>query len=382
VYLGDLPTMPSEVMQVNAGTLSQEDAPVYRGFAELLGWADARRRLKVRANADTPHDARVARGFGAEGIGLCRTEHMFFDGDRIHSMREMIVAHDEGGRRRALAKLLPMQRADFEGIFEAMDGYPVTIRLLDPPLHEFLPHGGEEAKLLARRVGVTRREMMRIVESLRESNPMLGHRGCRLGVTYPEITEMQARAIFEAASAVAKRGIIVMPEVMIPLVSTVKEFAHQRAIVDRMATQVAKETGTSVKYLVGTMIELPRAALTARQIAAEAEFFSFGTNDLTQTTLGLSRDDAGRFLPLYVERGIYRDDPFQVLDEEGVGRLIEMATKDGRSARDGLKVGICGEHGGEPRSVAFCHRQGLDYVSCSPFRVPIARLAAAQAVGS
>jgi len=382
VYLGDLPTMPSEVMQVNAGTLSQEDAPVYRGFAELLGWADARRRLKVRANADTPHDARVARGFGAEGIGLCRTEHMFFDGDRIHSMREMIVAHDEGGRRRALAKLLPMQRADFEGIFEAMDGYPVTIRLLDPPLHEFLPHGGEEAKLLARRVGVTRREMMRIVESLRESNPMLGHRGCRLGVTYPEITEMQARAIFEAASAVAKRGIIVLPEVMIPLVSTVKEFAHQRAIVDRMAAQVAKETGTSVKYLVGTMIELPRAALTARQIAAEAEFFSFGTNDLTQTTLGLSRDDAGRFLPLYVERGIYRDDPFQVLDEEGVGRLIEMATRDGRAAREGLKVGICGEHGGEPRSVAFCHRTGLDYVSCSPFRVPIARLAAAQAVGS
>ncbi len=382
VFLGDLPTMPSEVMQVNAGTLSQDDAPVYRGFAELLGWADARRRLKVRANADAPHDARVARGFGAEGIGLCRTEHMFFDGDRIHSMREMIVAHDEGGRRRALAKLLPMQRADFEGIFEAMDGYPVTIRLLDPPLHEFLPHGGEEAKLLARRVGVTRREMGRIVEALRESNPMLGHRGCRLGVTYPEITEMQARAIFEAASAMAKRGVIVLPEVMIPLVSTVKEFTNQRAIVDRMAAQVAKETGTSVKYLVGTMIELPRAALTARQIAGEAEFFSFGTNDLTQTTLGLSRDDAGRFLPLYVERGIYRDDPFQVLDVEGVGRLIQMATSDGRAARAGLKVGICGEHGGEPRSVAFCHTTGLDYVSCSPFRVPIARLAAAQAVGA
>ncbi|MBP7549524.1 MAG: pyruvate, phosphate dikinase [Gemmatimonadaceae bacterium] len=380
VFLGDLPTMPSEVMQVNAGTLSQEDAPVYRGFAELLGWADARRRLKVRANADTPHDARVARGFGAEGIGLCRTEHMFFDGDRIHSMREMIVAHDEGGRRRALAKLLPMQRADFEGIFEAMDGYPVTIRLLDPPLHEFLPHGGEEAKLLARRVGVTRRELMRVVEALRESNPMLGHRGCRLGVTYPEITEMQARAIFEAATAMARRGVIVQPEVMIPLVSTVNEFRHQRIIVDRVAAQVAKETGTTVKYLVGTMIELPRAALTARQIAAEAEFFSFGTNDLTQTTLGLSRDDAGRFLPLYVERGIYKDDPFQVLDVEGVGRLIEMATIEGRAARPALKVGICGEHGGEPRSVAFCHGVGLDYVSCSPFRVPIARLAAAQAV--
>ena len=380
VFKGDLPTMPSEVMQVNAGTLAAEDSPVYRGFAELLGWADARRRLKVRANADTPRDARIARGFGAEGIGLCRTEHMFFDGDRIHSMREMIVSNDESGRRRALAKLLPMQRADFEGIFEAMDGFPVTIRLLDPPLHEFLPHGGEEAKLLARRVGVTRQALMHVVESLRETNPMLGHRGCRLGVTYPEITEMQARAIFEAATAMARRGVIVMPEVMIPLVSTVKEFTHQRAIVDRMAAQVATETGMRVKYLVGTMIELPRAALTARAIAAEAEFFSFGTNDLTQTTLGLSRDDAGRFLPLYVERGIFADDPFQVLDIDGVGRLITMATTDGRSARPGLKVGICGEHGGEPRSVAFCHDTGLDYVSCSPFRVPIARLAAAQAV--
>ena len=380
VFAGDLPTMPSEVMQVNAGTLSPDDAPVYRGFAEILGWADARRRLAVRANADTPHDARVARGFGAEGIGLCRTEHMFFDGDRIHSMREMIVAHDEGGRRRALARLLPMQRADFEGIFEAMDGFPVTIRLLDPPLHEFLPHGGEEAKLLARRVGVTRRDLMRVVESLRETNPMLGHRGCRLGVTYPEITEMQSRAIFEAATAASRRSVIVMPEVMIPLVSTVKEFTNQRAIVDRMALQVAKETGVTIKYLVGTMIELPRAALTARAIAAEAEFFSFGTNDLTQTTLGLSRDDAGRFLPLYVERGIYQEDPFQVLDIEGVGRLIQMATVEGRAARPNLKVGICGEHGGEPRSVAFCHETGLDYVSCSPFRVPIARLAAAQAV--
>jgi pyruvate,orthophosphate dikinase len=380
VYLGDLPTMPSEVMQVNAGTLRAEDAPVYRGFAELLSWADGQRRLKVRANADTPHDARVARGFGAEGIGLCRTEHMFFDGDRIHAMREMIVAHDEGGRRRALAKLLPMQRADFEGIFEAMDGFPVTIRLLDPPLHEFLPHGGEEAKLLARRIGVTRRELMRLVEGLRETNPMLGHRGCRLGVTYPEITEMQARAIFEAASAVQARGITVLPEIMIPLVSTVEEFRHQRKIVDRMAAQVKAERKVEVKYLVGTMIELPRAALTATTIAAEAEFFSFGTNDLTQTTLGMSRDDAGRFLPLYVERGIYPEDPFQVLDVAGVGRLITLATTDGRAARPGLKVGICGEHGGEPKSVAFCHDTGLDYVSCSPFRVPIARLSAAQAV--
>ena len=305
---------------------------------------------------------------------------MFFDGDRIHAMREMIVAHDEGGRRRALGRLLPMQRGDFEGIFTAMDGFPVTIRLLDPPLHEFLPHGGEEAKLLARRVGVTRREMMRIVESLRETNPMLGHRGCRLGVTYPEITEMQARAIFEAAAACQQRGIVVLPEIMIPLVSAVTEFHHQRNIVDRIAALVELETGVKVQYLVGTMIELPRAALTAGAIAKEAEFFSFGTNDLTQTTLGMSRDDAGRFLPYYVEKGILAEDPFQVLDQEGVGRLITMATTDGRVSRPGLKVGICGEHGGEPKSVAFCHDSGLDYVSCSPFRVPIARLAAAQAV--
>ncbi len=380
VFLGDLPTMPSEVMQVNAGTLSPDHAPVYRGFAELLSWADDQRRLKVRANADTPHDAQVARGFGAEGIGLCRTEHMFFDGDRIHAMREMIVAHDEGGRRRALGRLLPMQRGDFEGIFTAMNGYPVTIRLLDPPLHEFLPHGGEEAKLLARRIGVTRREMLRIVENLRETNPMLGHRGCRLGVTYPEITEMQARAIFEAAAACQQRGIVVLPEIMIPLVSTVTEFHHQRSIVDRIAALVELESGVKVKYLVGTMIELPRAALTAGAIAKEAEFFSFGTNDLTQTTLGMSRDDAGRFLPYYVEKGLLAEDPFQVLDQEGVGRLITMATTDGRVSRPGLKVGICGEHGGEPKSVAFCHDSGLDYVSCSPFRVPIARLAAAQAV--
>jgi pyruvate,orthophosphate dikinase len=380
VFLGDLPTMPSEVMQVNAGTRRPDESPVYQGFSELLGWADAQRRLHVRANADTPHDARVARGFGAQGIGLCRTEHMFFDGDRIHSMREMIVSHDEGGRRRALAKLLPMQRVDFEGIFEAMDGFPVTIRLLDPPLHEFLPHGGEEAKLLARRIGTTRRELMRLVEGLRETNPMLGHRGCRLGVTYPEITEMQARAIFEAATACQARGIKVLPEIMIPLVSTVEEFRHQKKIVDHMAELVRIEKGVAVEYLVGTMIELPRAALTAGKIAQEAEFFSFGTNDLTQTTLGLSRDDAGRFLPLYVERGIYAEDPFQVLDVDGVGKLITLATTDGRGSRPGLKVGICGEHGGEPKSVAFCHDTGLDYVSCSPFRVPIARLAAAQAV--
>jgi pyruvate,orthophosphate dikinase len=307
---------------------------------------------------------------------------MFFEGDRIHAMREMIVARDEGGRRRALAKLLPMQRADFEGIFEAMAGLPVTIRLLDPPLHEFLPHGGEESKRLARMLGITRLELTRIVESLRESNPMLGHRGCRLGVSYPEITETQARAIFEAAVRTTKRGIQVLPEIMIPLVATAKEFAHQRAIVDEVARGMFGGIGDEIPYLVGTMIELPRAALTADEIAGGptgAEFFSFGTNDLTQTTMGLSRDDAGRFLPTYVERGILPEDPFQVLDERGVGRLIRIAVDDGRRARPDLKVGICGEHGGEPRSIRFCHAVGMSYVSCSPYRVPIARLAAGQA---
>jgi pyruvate,orthophosphate dikinase len=294
-------------------------------------------------------------------------------------MREMIVARDLDGRRRALAKLLPMQRGDFEGIFEAMDGLPVTIRLLDPPLHEFLPHGGEEAKLLARTLGLTRDELTRIVEQLRETNPMLGHRGCRLGITYPEITEMQARAIFEAAIRAKRRGIDVRPEVMIPLVATDREFENQRAIVEEIAGQVLGGMKEEVAYSVGTMIELPRAALTAAQIARSAAFFSFGTNDLTQTTFGLSRDDAGRFLPDYLDRGILKDDPFQVLDQEGVGRLISLAVEAGRNVRPGLKVGICGEHGGEPRSVGFCHRIGLDYVSCSPFRVPIARLAAAHA---
>ncbi len=333
----------------------------------------------MRANADTPQDARVARQFGAEGIGLCRTEHMFFEGDRITAMREMIVARDEGGRRRALAKLLPMQRADFEGIFEAMDGFPVTIRLLDPPLHEFLPHGGEESKLLARTLGMPRDELNRIVESLRETNPMLGHRGCRLGITYPEITEMQARAIFEAAVRASRRGIDVQPEIMVPLVATAREFENQRAILEDVARQVLGGMGEDVPYLIGTMIELPRAALTADEIAATAQFFSFGTNDLTQTTFGLSRDDAGRFLPYYVEKGILPDDPFHVLDATGVGKLMRMAVEDGRRVRPDLKVGICGEHGGEPRSVKLCHELGLDYVSCSPFRVPIARLAAAHA---
>ena len=379
VFVGDLSTVPSEVVRVTNGTLAASMAPLYQSYAELLGWADEARTLRVRANADTPRDARVARSFGAEGIGLCRTEHMFFEGDRITSMREMIVAREEGGRRRALTKLLPMQRADFEGIFEAMDGYPVTIRLLDPPLHEFLPHGGEESKLLARTLDLPRADLNRIIESLRESNPMLGHRGCRLGITYPEITEMQGRAIFEAAVRAMRRGINVQPELMVPLVSTLKEFEHQRAILDDVAQRVLGGMGEKVPYLIGTMIELPRAALTAGRIAEKAEFFSFGTNDLTQTTFGLSRDDAGRFLPSYIDRGIFPDDPFQILDTEGVGRLVRIAVEEGRQARPKIKLGICGEHGGEARSIAFCHSLGLDYVSCSPFRLPIARLAAAHA---
>jgi pyruvate, orthophosphate dikinase len=379
VYAGALPTVPSEVVRVINGTLRPEHAPLYGAYAMALSWADEVRTLKVRANADTPRDARIARAFGAEGIGLCRTEHMFFEGDRINAMREMIVARDEAGRRRALAKLLPMQRGDFEGLFEAMDGLPVTIRLLDPPLHEFLPHGGEESKLLARTLHLSREELNRIVDSLRETNPMLGHRGCRLGITYPEITEMQGRAIFEAAVRSARRGIDVKPEIMIPLVAARAEFDNQRTILETVATQVLGPMGIEIPFIIGTMIELPRAALTADQIAERAEFFSFGTNDLTQTTLGMSRDDAGRFLPAYLDQGILADDPFQVLDEDGVGRLIRYGVDMGRRVRPSLKVGICGEHGGEPRSVAFCHHLGLDYVSCSPYRVPVARLAAAHA---
>jgi pyruvate,orthophosphate dikinase len=379
VFAGDLPTTPSEVVQVIRGTLPRASATAFRSFDQLMGWADEVRTLRVRANADTPQDARIARAFGAEGIGLCRTEHMFFEGDRITAMREMIVARDENGRRRALAKLLPMQRNDFEGIFEAMSGLPVTIRLLDPPLHEFLPHGGEESKLLARTLGLGRAELAHIVDSLRETNPMLGHRGCRLGITYPEITEMQGRAIIEAALRAKRRGVDIRPEIMIPLVADFREFDHQRAVLLDVAHQVLGGMGEELDFTIGTMIELPRAALTADEIAQRAEFFSFGTNDLTQTTFGLSRDDAGRFLPGYVERGIFTDDPFQVLDQSGVGKLIKLAVAAGRSVRPQLKVGICGEHGGEPRSVKFCHAIGLDYVSCSPFRVPIARLAAAHA---
>ena len=379
VKKGQLITVDGTTGRVILGAAKLVEPKIGAHYTTLMGWADERRRLRVRANADTPQDAVRAREFGAEGVGLCRTEHMFFEGDRIMAMREMIVAPDETGRRRALAKLLPMQRADFEGIFEAMAGYPVTIRLLDPPLHEFLPHTREEVAALAKVMGMAAAKLQRLVDSLVEANPMLGHRGCRLGITYPEITEMQARAIFEAGCRVGARGKKVVAEVMIPLVADVEELKRQAEIVRRVAQEVFLAEERGVPYLVGTMIELPRAALTADEIAKEADFFSFGTNDLTQTTFGLSRDDAGRFLPFYVEHGILNEDPFQVLDQDGVGKLIEIAVRLGRGTRADLKIGICGEHGGEPRSVKFCHHVGMNYVSCSPFRIPIARLAAAQA---
>jgi pyruvate,orthophosphate dikinase len=379
VKKGQIITVDGTIGRVLLGAVKLVEPKLGTHYAKLMSWADARRRLRVRTNADTPADAARARELGAEGIGLCRTEHMFFQGDRITAMREMIVAPDEAGRRRALEKLLPMQRADFEGMFEAMAGHPVTIRLLDPPLHEFLPHTRDEIATLARAMKRPAAELQRLVASLTEANPMLGHRGCRLGITYPEITEMQARAIFEAACRVVGRGKKVTVEVMIPLVALVEELRHQTEIVRRVAREVFHVEGRAVPYTVGTMIELPRAALRADEIAREAEFFSFGTNDLTQTTFGLSRDDAGRFLPYYIEHGILKDDPFQVLDQEGVGKLIELAVRLGRGGRHDLKTGICGEHGGEPASVKFCHRAGLNYVSCSPFRVPVARLAAAQA---
>ena len=347
-------------------------------FGKLMSWADKMRRLKVRTNADTPHDSDVARKFGAEGIGLCRTEHMFFEGDRIKAIREMILADDEAGRRKALEKLLPYQRDDFYGILKAMHDLPVTIRTLDPPLHEFLPHDDSNQQEMADEMGITLEEVKAKVDSLHEFNPMLGHRGCRLGITYPEITEMQARAIMEAACQLTKEGVKVYPEIMIPLIGTKAEFADQKAVVVKIADKVQKESGVNVNYMVGTMIEIPRAALTADEVAEEAEFFSFGTNDLTQMAFGYSRDDAGKFLAEYLDRGILTEDPFQVLDQTGVGQLVEMAVQKGRSTKKDLKIGICGEHGGEPKSVGFCHRIGMDYVSCSPYRVPIARLAAAQ----
>ena len=349
-------------------------------FATLMQWADEARAIGVWANADTPHDAEVAREFGAEGIGLCRTEHMFFAEDRIKAVREMIVASDSDARRRALAKVEPFQRGDFYEILKVMKGLPVTIRLLDPPLHEFLPHEDEQIAEIAKELGITKEALRRKVESLKEFNPMLGHRGCRLGVTYPEIYEMQVRAIFEAAAQLVKEGVEVFPEVMIPLVGTTGEMKMLKEMSVRIAEEVMKETGAKMKYHVGTMIEVPRAALIADRIAEDAEFFSFGTNDLTQMTFGFSRDDAGgTFLPAYIEKGVLKEDPFQTLDQEGVGQLIEMAVERGRRARPELKVGICGEHGGDPESVKFCHRVGMNYVSCSPYRVPVARLAAAHA---
>jgi len=377
---GEVITLDGSNGDVMLGAVPMVEPELVGDFAVLMEWADSHRRMKVRANAETPLDCQVARQFGAEGVGLCRTEHMFFDAGRISLVRQMILAEDEATRRRALDSLLPEQRADFTAIFEVMAGLPVTIRLLDPPLHEFLPHGETEFEELSEATGLGVDHLKRRAGELHEFNPMLGHRGCRLGITFPEIYEMQARAIFEAACDVAeKSGDAVVPEVMIPLVATKRELQILRALVDRAAEAVFAEKGRTLEYLVGTMIELPRAALMAGEIAEEAKFFSFGTNDLTQTTLGVSRDDAARFLGPYVEQGIYPRDPFVSLDIEGVGQLVEMAAVRGRETRPDIKLGICGEHGGDPASIAFCEKVGLDYVSASPYRVPIARLAAAQA---
>jgi len=379
VFADEVKTIPSEVLRVLIDkTMKPEESQVYQDFQMLMGWADETRRLGVRTNADQPGQAAVAVAFGAEGIGLCRTEHMFFEGKRIDAMREMILADDVKGRRTALAKLLPMQKADFIGLFKVMNGLPVTIRTLDPPLHEFLPRDIRGVAELAGKLGIPVDKLEAIVSSLHEENPMLGLRGCRLGILYPEITEMQARAVFEAACEVKREGIDVHPEIMIPLVAHVNELKLQKALVDRVASEVMKECGITLEYNVGTMIEVPRAVITADEIAEVAEFFSFGTNDLTQTIFAMSRDDAGKFLRYYVDHEICEYDPFQRLDENGVGRLMKIGIDMGREKRPTLKVGICGEHGGEPNSVKFCHRAGLDYVSCSPYRVTVARLAAAQ----
>ena len=380
VKKGDIITVDGATGQVMLGAVDMVQPDLSGDFGTLMTWADAARRLKVRANAETPLDTRTAVEFGAEGIGLCRTEHMFFEEERIPEVRAMILSNDVAGRRASLDKLLPMQRSDFEEIFRILEDRPATIRLLDPPLHEFLPHTDEDMEDVAKASGVSVAELKRRADDLHESNPMLGHRGCRLGITYPEIYEMQARAIFEAAVNIANEtGRKPIPEVMIPLVATHRELQILKAVVDEQAKAVFAETGVTLEYMVGTMIELPRAALRAGDIAQSAAFFSFGTNDLTQTTLGISRDDAGRFLKIYEDKGIYEKDPFVTLDQEGVGELVKTAAERGRNTRPGIKLGICGEHGGDPASVAFCHRTGLDYVSCSPYRVPIARLAAAHA---
>jgi pyruvate,orthophosphate dikinase len=362
-----------------AGYLDPKKSRIYQQFAKLMKWADEVRILGVRTNADQPDQAAIAKAFGSEGIGLCRTEHMFFEGDRIRAVREMILAGDEAGRRRALAKLLPMQKEDFKGILRIMGNLPVTIRTLDPPLHEFLPKHDDEVVELADVMNVPVDVLRDKVNVLQEFNPMLGHRGCRLGISYPEITEMQAQAIFEAACELRVEGKNPFPEVMIPLVGSRQELHEQRIIVERIAKETQKKYGVKVRHAIGTMIELPRACMVADEIAAEAEFFSFGTNDLTQTCLGLSRDDAGKFLPTYVLHGILPEDPFISIDRQGVGALMRIGVAKGRKTRKNLEIGICGEHGGDPRSVAFCHEIGLTYVSCSPYRVAIAKLAAAQA---
>ena len=376
---GDWISLNGSTGNVLEGKVGTIDPELSGDFGAILELAEKHTRMDVRTNADTPHDAKVAREFGAKGIGLTRTEHMFFEGERIKAMREMILATEEVDRRKALDKLLPYQREDFEGILEAMAGFGVTIRLLDPPLHEFVPHDEANQKIMADEMGITVKEIQALVEDLHEFNPMLGHRGCRLGNTYPEITEMQARAIIEAAVNLTKKGVDARPEIMVPLIGTWKEFKMQEEIIRATAEKVFAEKGAKCDFLVGTMIEIPRAALTADLVAEHAEFFSFGTNDLTQMAFGYSRDDAGKFLPIYIEKGLLKNDPFQTLDQEGVGQLVEMGVAKGRSTKPNLKVGICGEHGGDPDSVEFCHRVGMNYVSCSPFRVPIARLAAAQA---
>ena len=379
IRAGDILTLDGATGEVFAGAVKMIEPQLSGEFGTLMGWADAARRLKVRTNAETPLDADTARKFGAEGIGLCRTEHMFFDPARIGAVRQMIMAGDEAGRRSALAKLLPFQREDFIALFKIMEGLPVTIRLLDPPLHEFLPHGEAELAEVAQALGMDAAAINARASELEETNPMLGHRGCRLGVSYPEIYEMQARAIFEAAVEVGKTGAAPVPEIMIPLVGVKRELDITRAQIEKVAAEVFAEAGKTIEYSIGTMIELPRAAITADKIAEAADFFSFGTNDLTQTVFGLSRDDAGKFLPHYVEQGILPKDPFVSIDVEGVGTLVRIAAEKGRSTKPGLKLGICGEHGGDPASIAFCESVGLDYVSCSPYRVPVARLAAAQA---
>ncbi len=376
---GDWISLNGSTGEVFDGKVKTQEATISDDFAKVMELADKYTRMTVRTNADTPHDAQIARQFGAQGIGLCRTEHMFFEGARIKAMREMILSSTVEGRKEALAKLLPYQRADFEGIFEAMAGFGVTVRLLDPPLHEFVPHEAAMQKELAAEMGLTADQIAQKVHDLAEFNPMLGHRGCRLGITYPEITEMQARAIIEAALNLKAKGVDARPEIMVPLVGTVAELKNQTDVIHATIQKVFAERNEKIDYLVGTMIEVPRAALTAETIAKEADFFSFGTNDLTQMTMGFSRDDAGKFLPDYLDRGILKNDPFQILDQHGVGLLVELAVQKGRSTKPKLKIGICGEHGGEPSSVEFCDKTGLDYVSCSPFRVPIARLAAAQA---